>query len=225
LTTTDEDHAGARPEPHGNEPEGASYPLLFKGSSPTWRAGFWRRLLAFFRSPSAPGLPERGTPEDGLGEVIESLNSPDAATSSTDRSLPPGAPEVPVEPRLPAERSGPTSLSRATLQMLPGRLQPLGRSLDNQEIRFLRSTTRDYEVTVGREAADPPNHVTLDHPSLEPRHARMRYRDGHWWIESLLVDQAVRINDHAIYPQDGRRLLKNGDRVRMGDVEFRFLFP
>jgi hypothetical protein len=53
----------------------------------------------------------------------------------------------------------------------------------------------------------------------------MRYRDGHWWIESLVADDPVRLNDHAIHPRDGWLLLRNGDRVRMGDVEFRFLVP
>jgi len=119
----------------------------------------------------------------------------------------------------------PTPVQRATLQMLPGRLLPVNAKVVQQEIRFLRSPRPQQSVTLGWEQGDPPDHITLHHPSIQLRHARMEYRKGHWWIQSLVSDDPVLLNGSPLDATEGRRHLKNGDLVRLGQAEFRFLMP
>ena len=119
----------------------------------------------------------------------------------------------------------PTPVQRATLQMLPGRLLPVNAKVVQQEIRFLRSPRPEQSVTLGWEQGEPPDHITLHHPSIQLRHARMEYRKGHWWIQSLVSDDPVLLNGSALDATEGRRHLKNGDLVRLGQAEFRFLMP
>lgn len=181
------------------------------------------------RDPLPPDATTHGTESTvrneaptALGEQPGALGQKDSGTAP---SRPPPSPVGPMEPLYGEEEPKATPLHRATLQMLPGRLQPMDRDVLKQEIRFIRPSNSAQEITVGRDTAAPPDHVTLDHPSLAPRHARMQYRDGHWWIDSLTDDDPVRLNDQAIHHRDGRRLLRDGDRVRLGDLEFRFLAP
>jgi len=114
---------------------------------------------------------------------------------------------------------------RATVQLLPGRLEPLIPEVIQQEVRFQRSGSGDQEVTLGWELGDPPYHVTLDHPSIQPLHAKMTFQNGLWMIESLSPHDPVEVNGTPISGTGGSYLLADGDQVRIGDALFRFHLP
>lgn len=131
------------------------------------------------------------------------------------------APEVEAGDASPAPPDR-ERLQRTTLQMLPGRLEPVNTAIVRQELRFLRVPGAEQEVTVGSAAADPPGHVTIDHASVQPFHARMRFEAGAWTIESLAEVDPVRLNREPIEPGTGAHPLVDGDTVRFGRTEFVF---
>ena len=139
--------------------------------------------------------------------------SPKGAPENTEKTLS-------VQQRRPSEQ-----VQRATVQMLPGRLQPINSSVIQQEIRFLKAPSVEQVVTLGWNLGDPPEHVTLNHSSIQPVHARMTYRDGSWWMENLARNDPVVINSAVLRLSAPPRLLKDGDRVRIGAAVFRFFFP
>lgn len=193
------DGRGARP----------SFPLLFEEERPS--------LLRRMARPLKDLLPgEADTPAPAFEPPAEVAVPPEAEG--------PVAPDDAPAPEPPAETlAGP--VHRLTLQLLPGRLQPLDHQVIRQEVRFLRSGPREAEVTLGWAEGEPPRHVTLDHPSLQPMHARMRFHDGRWSIESLSPRDPVWVNGAALPVGAEPHALEGGEHVRMGDVEFRFLWP
>lgn len=116
-------------------------------------------------------------------------------------------------------------VQRATIQFLPGRLEPMDPEVIQQEIRFLRGPSEEQTVTLGWDLGEPPDHVTLNHSSVAPEHARMTYREGSWWIESLSRHDPVVVNRRSV-PFGGEPLsLADGDEIRIGAVVFTFCFP
>jgi hypothetical protein len=109
--------------------------------------------------------------------------------------------------------------------MLPGRLQPINTSVIQQEIRFVRGPSEEQVVTLGWNLGEPPEHVTLNHSSVQPLHARMTYRDGRWWMENLARNDPVVINSAVLRVSAPPRPLADGDRIRIGAALFRFFFP
>jgi len=109
--------------------------------------------------------------------------------------------------------------------MLPGRLEPIDPEVLGQEIRFIRAPSTEQVVTIGWNIGEPPGHITLNHSSIKPLHARMTYRGGAWWIESLDVHDPVVVNESALVVSAPPRRLAHGDQVRIGSVFFRFIFP
>ena len=114
---------------------------------------------------------------------------------------------------------------RATVQLLPGRLEPLIPEVIQQEVRFQQASSGEQEVTLGWELGEPPHHVTLDHPSIQPLHAKMTFQKGSWMIESLAPDDPVEVNGTPVPTTKGPYLLANGDQVRIGEALFRFHLP
>ena len=114
---------------------------------------------------------------------------------------------------------------RATVQLLPGRLEPLIPEVIQQEVRFQGAPGEGHEVTLGWELGDPPHHVTLDHPSIQPLHAKMTFQFGSWMIESLSPQDPVEVNGTPVPSASGPYLLANGDQIRIGDALFRFHLP
>jgi hypothetical protein len=114
---------------------------------------------------------------------------------------------------------------RATVQLLPGRLEPLIPEVIQQEVRFQGTPGEEHEITLGWELGDPPHHVTLDHPSIQPLHAKMTFQFGSWMIESLAPHDPVEINGTPVPGASGPYLLAHGDQIRIGDALFRFHLP
>jgi len=117
------------------------------------------------------------------------------------------------------------SPQRDTIQLLPGRLEPLLPEVIQQEVRFQRASSSQQEVTLGWELGEPPHHVTLDHPSIQPLHAKMTYQNGRWMIESLAPHDPVEVNGTPVPSAGGPYLLANGDQIRIGEALFRFHQP
>ena len=124
-----------------------------------------------------------------------------------------------------APESEDQSTENGTIQMLPGRLEPLIPEVIQQEIRFEKALGEEQEVTIGWEIGDPPHHVTLDHPSIQPLHAKMTFQKGKWMIESLAPNDPVEINGTPVPHSAGPYLLAAGDQVRIGEALFRFFLP
>lgn len=183
-----------------------------------------------FRPPvtrrTAPELeasprPIRPTPRGGWDPP--DLNLDIDETESGSEGVQPDAPSP--EPPAPEGDHGPGPLSRATLQLLPGRLRPLDPDVVREEIRFVRPSGSDAVVTLGWADDEPPDHITLNHPSVQDRHARMSYRDRRWHIESLVRGHPVQVNAVEVPVGAEPRELTSGDEVRLGDARFSFLIP
>ena len=131
---------------------------------------------------------------------------------------------TPGEPASDAAH-GPGPIYRATLQLLPGRLRPLDPDIVREEIRFVRPSGRDAVVTLGWAEGEPPDHITVNHPSVHELHARMSFVDRIWRIESLVERNPVLVNGEAVPVGAPPRALQSGDDVRLGDASFDFVMP
>ena len=88
-------------------------------------------------------------------------------------------------------------------------------------IRFVKIPAEEPEVTFGRSPGDQYRHIQLKIPTVSRMHARMRYKDGDWWIENLSSTNPVVLNGHSM-GADTRKSLDDGDRIEMGEVVFRY---
>lgn len=213
-----DDDEGRTPA-RGEDRSAAAYPLVL----PEGRKSLIRRLVGPLRALLEGGEGGEAAVQDAPpGEAAERAGVEVTGRSASALPRTEGAGAAGVDQ---GGSHAVTPVHRATLQLLPGRLQPIAPSEFDQEVRFVRTGPRETEVTLGWKEAAPPSHVRLDHPSLQPLHARMRFRDDEWLIESMSEKAPVRVNDATIAVGDGPRPLANGDRVRMGDVEFEFRWP
>jgi hypothetical protein len=154
--------------------------------------------------------------KDWIGRILQRAPSPDPrrlqeALEDAQQSSQPSSAEQPDH--------------RATVQLLPGRLEPLIPEVMQQEVRFQRASSEEQEVTLGWEIGEPPHHVTLDHPSIQPLHAKMTFQKGSWMIESLAPSYPVEVNGTPVPASNGPYLLANGDQIRIGEALFRFHMP
>lgn len=126
-----------------------------------------------------------------------------------------------------------------TLQFLPGRLEVIAGRDAGQEIRFVRTPGPDgTRVTFGRAEGAPYRHVQLREPTVSRAHARMtlevggssddrdgRPNTGGWRLENLSATNPVVVNGHPLASDGGDGcsvVLREGDRIEMGEVVFRF---
>ena len=140
---------------------------------------------------------------------------------------------VPEPPRLrletTAERPVAVEKRRAprpvdgTLQFLPGRFEVVeGREI-GQEIRFVRQPgSAQTEVTFGRQDGTPYRHVQLHEPTVSRLHAKMAMEDKDWRLTNLSATNPASVNGKPLDPDHGSVVLRDGDRVEMGEVVFRF---
>lgn len=234
----------------GRDERDGGYPFLFRGGPPPEgltdrlkdHVGTFIGILAEFlpgaRRPPAPRPdpaledPPSASAEGAAERVRHPRRAPDR--EEEDSKLPPilfppdpeegPSPHRPSSVRLFGETPVPDALERATLQMLPGRLEPLSPALAGQQVRFLKGPGKEQEVTIGRGPGELPSHVTLDHRSLREAHARMLHRDGQWFVTSSDAADPVLLNGEAV-PVADPHLLEDGDLLRLGELEFRFRWP
>ena len=198
-------------------PSGRISPILIPGeptSSPLGRARKWiAGLLATESKVGSRRTEEESKDLEPADPDLEAEHSTGVGNDLRHRGSPAPARDQPIH--------------RATTQMLPGRLHPLNPEAVEQEIRFLRDTIpRDtFKVTLGWELGSPPEHITLDHPSVQPLHAKMTYQNGQWSIETLEAAYPVEINETVRLGVGVPYLLSDGDQIRIGKALFRFSYP
>ncbi|MRS02285.1 FHA domain-containing protein [bacterium] len=66
------------------------------------------------------------------------------------------------------------------------------------------------EVIIGREETCD---VFIPDPVISSRHARLVYRNTHWWIEDLMSTNGTYLNDERV---GSPAILINGDELRIG---------
>jgi hypothetical protein len=112
-----------------------------------------------------------------------------------------------------------------TLQVLPGRLEVLaGLTLDNpweQEIRFVQIPGSEPVITLGRGEGPPHRHLRLDSATVSREQAHMRFGGGGWTLTNLSRTNPTSVNGEALAP-GAATVLREGDRIEMGEVAFRF---
>jgi hypothetical protein len=72
---------------------------------------------------------------------------------------------------------------------------------------------------IGRDAA---NELRLERPLISRYHAKVIAVEGGFEITDMHSTNGVYVNDERIAPEPARRSLRDGDRVRLADAEFRF---
>ena len=99
----------------------------------------------------------------------------------------------------------------------------------DRTLRSVRGWLRDYrapaptllaldwsgttdELLLGRA---PGCDVLLSDPTVSRRHARLRFRDGHWVLQDLRSTNGTSLNETAVV----RCQLRPGDRLRVGDQQ------
>ncbi len=151
--------------------------------------------------------------------------APTAPAAAPARPAPRPASVGPVGARRAPARPVDDFPADGTLQVLPGRLEVLaGITLDNpweQEIRFVRVPGSDPELTLGRGEGPPHRHLRLGSATVSRQQAHMRYGDEGWTLTNLSRTNPTVVNSEALAP-GASTLLREGDRVEMGEVAFRF---
>lgn len=66
------------------------------------------------------------------------------------------------------------------------------------------------EIIIGREESCD---IFMPDPIISSRHARLVYRNAHWWIEDLLSTNGTFLNDERV---ESPAILINGDELRIG---------
>jgi hypothetical protein len=196
-------------------------PILIPGEPTTSTSGRVRRWVGELLGGSKKAKPRR-VPGAAAGKGV--ADSDHAGTRGTGaRTLSGTDPLDGADPVLATDQP----VQRATTQLLPGRLLPLNPGVIEQEVRFFRADTprNTQTVTLGWDVGAPPEHVTLDHPSIQPLHARMTYEMGQWMIETLSDQDPVEINGSLLLAEGVPYLLSNEDQIRIGKALFRFLLP
>jgi pSer/pThr/pTyr-binding forkhead associated (FHA) protein len=73
-----------------------------------------------------------------------------------------------------------------------------------------KRTFSQNEVIIGREETCD---VFIPDPVISSRHARLVYRNTHWWIEDLMSTNGTYLNDERV---ESPAILINGDELRIG---------
>lgn len=202
-----------------NAPTPARTPSITPSSGADWG-----------RSPYAPPTGAR-VPDDAAAGDSLSQGNPLAATAMPNDALAGAAVDgALVRYWRPAD---------GTLQFLPGRLEVIAGRDAGQEIRFVRTPGPDgTRVTFGRAEGAPYRHVQLREPTVSRAHARMtleagnssedrdgRSNAGGWRLENLSATNPVVVNGRPLAADGGEAcsiVLREGDRIEMGEVVFRF---
>lgn len=125
------------------------------------------------------------------------------------------------------ERTAPTlRLERphdGTLPFLPGRLEVIeGRDV-GQEIKFVRTPGPDgTTITFGRSEGAQYRHVQLHEPTVSRMHAKLVLDGKSWSLVNLSATNPVVVNGLALSGEGSTVVLREGDRIEMGEVVFRF---
>ncbi len=68
------------------------------------------------------------------------------------------------------------------------------------------------ELQIGR---DPSNDIRIDDETVSNHHAKLIYKNKHWWIEDLLSTNGTFLNDERV---ETPTILISGDELKVGRV-------
>lgn len=110
-----------------------------------------------------------------------------------------------------------------TLQFLPGKLEVLeGRDV-GQEIRFVKTAGPEGQtVTFGRAEGAQYRHVQLQEHTVSRHHAKMSLDGKTWTLTNMSRTNPVTVNGLSLGDEGAHVVLREGDRIEMGEVVFRF---
>ncbi|MFN8669659.1 MAG: FHA domain-containing protein [Gemmatimonadaceae bacterium] len=110
-----------------------------------------------------------------------------------------------------------------TLQFLPGRLEIIeGRDV-GQEVKFVRTAGPDgTTITFGRAEGAQYRHVQLHEPTVSRMHAKLALDGKSWSLINLSATNPVIVNGMPLAGEGSTVVLREGDRIEMGEVVFRF---
>lgn len=110
-----------------------------------------------------------------------------------------------------------------TLQFLPGKLEIIeGRDV-GQEVRFVRTGGADGQtITFGRSEGPQYRHVQLYEHTVSRQHAKMVLDGKTWTLINFSRTNPVVVNGLALMEEGAHVVLRDGDRIEMGEVVFRF---
>ncbi|EKD88259.1 MAG: FHA protein [uncultured bacterium] len=74
----------------------------------------------------------------------------------------------------------------------------------------VKYTFTQNEVIIGREETCD---IFIPDPVISARHARLVFRNTHWWIEDLMSTNGTYLNDERV---ESPAILINGDELRVG---------
>lgn len=117
----------------------------------------------------------------------------------------------------------PVQSSEGTLQFLPGKLEVIeGRDV-GQELRFVATAGPDgTAVTFGRSEGPVYRHVQLYEQTVSRLHARMVFENRGWGLQNLSTTNPVVVNGAPLAADGAKLNLRDGDRIEMGEVVFRY---
>ncbi len=130
--------------------------------------------------------------------------------------------EPPAKPRR-TDRPLAAVATEGTLQFLPGKLEVVeGRDV-GQELRFVATAGPDGStVTFGRSEGPVYRHVQLHEQTVSRLHAKMLHENRGWALQNLSTTNPVVVNGAPLPADGGQLVLRDGDRIEMGEVIFRF---
>jgi len=110
-----------------------------------------------------------------------------------------------------------------TLQFLPGRLEVIEGREVGQEIKFVRTPGPDgTTITFGRAEGAQYRHVQLNEPTVSRMHAKLTLDGKSWSLVNLSATNPAVVNGMALHGEGSTVVLREGDRIEMGEVAFRF---
>lgn len=110
-----------------------------------------------------------------------------------------------------------------TLQFLPGKLEVVeGRDV-GQEIRFVKTPGPDGQtITFGRAEGAQYRHIQLQEHTVSRQHAKMTLDGKTWTLVNMSRTNPVTVNGLPLAAEGAQVVLRDGDRIEMGEVVFRF---
>lgn len=148
-----------------------------------------------------------------------------APTSTREPAPTPTREPAPTPTRVEAGHVQFDAPPEGTLQLLPGRLEIESGEGAGHEVRFVRVPGTEPEVTLGRSSGEPHRHIRLDSPTVSRLHARLRFGMGRWTLKNESATNPTLHNGRALESPDDAATLRDGDRIELGDVVFRFRQP
>ena len=87
---------------------------------------------------------------------------------------------------------------------------------DTDETVFEAYELTDTSILIG---SGPENHLILDTPDIDPNHASLELRDGHWVLQDLGGPGGTAVNGEII---EGPFTLYHGDLIELNHIKMKF---